>query len=80
MRDLKVLTLDLIDNSILCNRAKADETIKLTSTNTRRKKSRTRSKGEVVALNEISISRWKKAVESGKIVSLGERVFYYDYN
>jgi len=75
------MTLEKIDNTIMSNRKNANEMIRLSApNNSRRKKSRTRAKGEVVALNEISVSRWNKAVEAGKIKSLGKRVLYYDYN
>lgn len=47
--------------------------------NGRRKKSRTRTPGEVKALNEISIARWQKAVAEKKIIRTGKRSMYYDY-
>lgn len=80
MNDLRQISLETIDNAIISNRKGANEIIRLSLSNTsRRKKSRTRTKGEIEALNQISLSRWNKAVSSGKIKSLGERVLFYDY-
>lgn len=77
---MKTITLERIDNSIKQNKKSANLTIRLSSLPVRKKKTRTRAKGEIVALDQIAISRWKKAIQQGKIKSLGERVLYYDYN
>ncbi|WP_019155574.1 hypothetical protein [Robertmurraya massiliosenegalensis] len=45
----------------------------------RRKRHRIRSKGEIEALNQISIYKWKKAVEDGHIKYISDRVWFYDY-
>jgi hypothetical protein len=45
----------------------------------RKKRNRPRSKGEREALDQISIKKWQKAVESGKVRKISNRVWYYDY-
>ena len=79
---MRKLTLEKIDETIEANKRMAGLQIKVSSAleNGRKRRFRTRSKGEVEALNQIAISRWNKAVSEGKIKSLGDRVLYYDYN
>lgn len=45
----------------------------------RKKRNRARSKGEREALDQISIRKWKKALENGKVRKISNRVWYYDY-
>ena len=45
----------------------------------RKKRNRARSKGEREALDRISIQKWKKAMENGKVRKISNRVWYYDY-
>ncbi|WP_026909051.1 hypothetical protein [Paucisalibacillus globulus] len=77
---MKKISLDEIDNTIKENRKWVNEKIRHNASTIRRKKSRTRSQSEIIALNEIAIARWKKAEEMGKIKRLGKRCLYYDYN
>ncbi|WP_409252816.1 hypothetical protein V1502_02485 [Bacillus sp. SCS-153A] len=75
------VTLETLNETIEKNRKSANLTLRTASSSSgRRKKSRARAKGEVKCLDQISISRWKKAVQDGKIISLGNRKMYYDYN
>ncbi|MFZ3590566.1 hypothetical protein ACOI1C_15265 [Bacillus sp. DJP31] len=75
------MTLESINETIEKNRKSASLTLRTAPRSSgRRKKSRTRSVGEIEGLNQISISRWEKAVQEGKIKSLGNRKIYYDYN
>lgn len=81
VRYMRSITLDAIDNLINKNRKAANEVIRSTIPTTgRRKRSRTRSPGEIDALNQISIARWDKAVQEGKVKVIGERCLYYDYD
>ncbi|AJD92241.1 hypothetical protein JMA_29240 [Jeotgalibacillus malaysiensis] len=75
---MRTISLSEIDQNIEKNRKQANAVIRSTS-NGRRKKSRTRTPGEVKALNEISIARWQKAVEEKKIIKTSKRSMYYDY-
>lgn len=75
---MRTISLGEINQNIEKNRKQANAVIRSTS-NGRRKKSRTRTPGEVKALNEISIARWQKAVEEKKIIKTGKRSMYYDY-
>ncbi len=75
---MRTISLSEINQNIEKNRKQANAVIRSTS-NGRRKKSRTRTPGEVKALNEISIARWQKAVEEKKIIKTGKRSMYYDY-
>lgn len=77
---MRKVSLYEIEDTIKKNREQANNIVRNNLSSTRRKKSRTRSKGETIALNEIAVSRWKKAVETKKIKRLGERSLYYDYN
>lgn len=45
----------------------------------RKNRNRPRSKGEREALDQISIRKWQKALESGKVRKISNRVWYYDY-
>ncbi|MGM0845082.1 MAG: hypothetical protein ACQEUT_08905 [Bacillota bacterium] len=72
-------SLDDIEATVLRNGKTANEQIAKTKSPDRKKKSRTRSPGEIEALDRISIHRWKKAVESGSVKKLGKNKFYYDY-
>lgn len=76
---MRKMTMNQIDEAIKKNRKEANEQIRQKASSNRSKKSRTRTKDEITALNEISIARWNKAVASGKIKYLGERRLYYDY-
>ncbi|WP_404405168.1 hypothetical protein [Jeotgalibacillus malaysiensis] len=75
---MRTISLSEIDQNIEKNRKKANAVIRSTS-NGHRKKSRTRTPGEVKALNEISIARWQRAIEVKKIIKTGKRSMYYDY-
>ncbi|MEN1968681.1 hypothetical protein WMZ97_11485 [Lentibacillus sp. N15] len=78
---MREITLQELDQAINKNRKKANEIIQKTLPRTgRRKKSRTRISGEREALNEISIARWNKALQTGKIKYISDRVWCYDYN
>ncbi|PKR76755.1 hypothetical protein CEY16_13120 [Halalkalibacillus sediminis] len=78
---MRKFTLEQINETVTNNRTRANAIIKKELQPIGRvKRYRPRSPGEVKALNEISISRWNKAVEEGKIKKLGERSYYYDYN
>ncbi|PLR94631.1 hypothetical protein [Bacillus sp. T33-2] len=79
---MRAMTLGRIDEAIESNKKIANLKIKISASREkgRSRKFRSRSKGEVEALTQISISRWNKAVSEGKIKSLGDRVLYYDYN
>jgi hypothetical protein len=78
---LITMTLESINETIEKNRKSANLTLRTASlSNGRRKKSRTRAAGEIKCLDQISISRWEKAVQDGKIISLGNRKMYYDYS
>lgn len=77
---MRRISLEDIDKTIQENRKKVNANIRNHSSSVRRKKSRTRSQGEILALNEIALARWNKAVEVGKIKRLGKRCLYYDYN
>jgi hypothetical protein len=80
VRDMRTMTLQSIDHAIQSKKKETNFKVRVSSTSQgRRKKTRTRTEGEIEALNQIAIARWQKAVETGKIKSLGERVFYYDY-
>ncbi|WP_227394391.1 hypothetical protein [Jeotgalibacillus aurantiacus] len=75
---MRTISLQEINEKIVKNRKMADAVIR-SSSHGRRKKSRTRTPGEVKALNEISIARWQKAVENKKIIRTSMRSMYYDY-
>jgi NAD kinase len=77
---MKRISLEEIDKTIQENKKRVNNEIRLNSSLVRRKKSRTRSQSEIIALNEIAIARWNKAIETGKIKRLGKRHLYYDYN
>ncbi|MGP4074798.1 hypothetical protein [Halobacillus sp. K22] len=77
---MRTVTLEHINQNIINHSKNANATIRTSSPGKgRRKKSRTRTPGEVKALNEISVARWQKAVKAGKISKVGKRVIYYDY-
>ncbi|WP_163527346.1 hypothetical protein [Halobacillus ihumii] len=78
---MRTVTLEQINQNIKKNCKKANATIRTSvPANGRRKKSRTRTPGEVKALNEISVARWQKAVKDGRIIKTGKRSMYYDYS
>jgi hypothetical protein len=79
---VRKMTLERIDEAIESNRKIANLKVRVSANQEkgRSRRFRSRSKGEVEALTQISISRWNKAVSEGKIRSLGDRVLYYDYN
>jgi hypothetical protein len=77
---MRTMTLQMIDEVIQQNKKEANLILRVTSqTKGRKMRTRTRTKGEQEALNQIAIRRWQKAVETGKIKVLGERILYYDY-
>ncbi|WP_456272475.1 hypothetical protein [Bacillus sp. AK031] len=73
------MSLGDIESTVRKNGKRANEQIAKTKSPNRKKRNRTRSEGEAEALNQISIQKWKKAVESGKVKKLGKNKFYYDY-
>lgn len=79
---MRVMSLEQIEKAIKSNKKSANLQIRALANqeNKRRKRFRPRSKGEMEALTQISISRWNKAVSDGKIKFLDDRVLYYDYN
>lgn len=77
---MRKININEIDDNIIRNKKQANEIIQKEFSSKRRKKSRTRSVGEKIALNEISLNRWEKAVEAGKIRKTGKRRLYYDYD
>ena len=79
---MRKMTLERIDETIESNKKMVNQKIRISASQkeARTRRYRTRSKGEIEALTQISISKWKKAVAEGKIKSLGDRVIYYDYN
>jgi len=78
---MRTVTLESINKNITTNRKQANAKIRTSALgNRRRKKSRTRTLGEIKALNEISVSRWQKAVKAGKIIKTGKRSMYYDFS
>lgn len=77
---MRKINLNEIDDNIISNKKQANEIIQKEFGSKRRKKSRTRSEGEKIALDEISLNRWEKAVEDGKIRRTGERRLFYDYD
>lgn len=74
MRNIK---LQDVDDIIKKNKKQANKAL---ISPKRRKRSRPRSLGERQALDQIAIRRWEKAVETGKIKKVGERVLFYDYD
>jgi hypothetical protein len=80
MQIMRKMSLDTLNQSIEKNRINVNERIAHSISSMNRKKTtRTRSQGEREALDRISISRWKKAVENGKVKKVQDRVWYYDY-
>ncbi|CDO03605.1 hypothetical protein BN988_02122 [Oceanobacillus picturae] len=77
---MRKINLNEIDDNIISNKKQANEIIQKEFGSERRKKSRTRSEGEKIALDEISLNRWEKAVKAGKIRRTGKRRLYYDYD
>jgi hypothetical protein len=79
---MRKMTMERIDEAIESNRKMVNQKIRISASQkeARTRRYRTRSKGEIEALTQISISKWNKAVAEGKIKSLGDRVIYYDYN
>ncbi len=77
---MRKINLNEIDDNIISNKKQANEIIQKEFGSKRRKKSRTRSEGEKIALDEISLNRWEKAIEDGKIRRTGERRLFYDYD
>lgn len=76
MRKIKLSDL----NEIIDRRRKSvNRQISDVSNPNRKKRHRSRSKGEREALDQISIQKWKKALENGKIRKIDKRVWYYDY-
>ncbi|MDF0727137.1 hypothetical protein PY093_10470 [Cytobacillus sp. S13-E01] len=78
---MKKMKLDELSNSIDSKRKSVNE--KIININNRsserKKRSRKRSHGEREALDQISISRWKKAIEKGTVRKISDRIWYYDY-
>lgn len=75
---MKKVHIEEINNRIEANRKKVNKKI-AENRNGRRKRYRTRTKGEREALDKISVKRWNKAMENGLIKKLGERKIYYDH-
>lgn len=76
MRKFKLSDLnELIDKK----RKIVNKQISELSISKRKKRNRARSKGEREALDQISIHKWKKALENGKVRKISDRVWYYDY-
>ncbi len=73
------MNLDELSNYIDCKRKSVNEKIINNRSDERKKRSRSRSHGEREALNQISICRWKKAIEKGTVRKIGDRIWYYDY-
>lgn len=76
MRKMKLSDLNEI---IERNRRMVNKQIAKLSTPERKKRNRVRSKGEREALDQISVQKWNKAIESGKVKKISDRVWYYDY-
>lgn len=79
---MRKMTLERMDETIESNRKMVNQKIRTSASQkaARTRRYRSRSKGEIEALTQISITKWKKAVSEGKIKYLGDRIFYYDYN
>ncbi|MFZ3590568.1 hypothetical protein ACOI1C_15275 [Bacillus sp. DJP31] len=73
------MSLGDIESIIKKNGKQANEQIAKTQSANRKKRSRTRSEGEVEALNQVSIRKWEKAIENGNVKKLGKNKMYYDY-
>jgi hypothetical protein len=76
---MKKKSLDELNQVIKKKRKEVNEQIALNRGSNRRKRCRSRSKGEREAFDQISIERWKKAVERGEVKKLGPRKWYYDH-
>ncbi|WP_312470499.1 hypothetical protein [Neobacillus sp.] len=76
---MRKINLDELNRVIMERRKEVNEQIALSLGSDRKRRLRPRSKGEIEALNQISIERWKKAVERGEVKKLGPRKFYYDH-
>ena len=77
--NVKKMKLDELSNSIDRKRKSVNEKMINNRSSERRKRSRNRSHGEREALDQISISRWKKAIEKGAVRKIRDRIWYYDY-
>jgi hypothetical protein len=77
MKNIDFQTLnDLIEKK---RKAVNEQIAQERSSNARGTRTRKRSKGEREALDQISLRRWQKAVEKGKVKKLGTNTWYYDY-
>ena len=76
---MKKMKLDELSNSIDSKRKSVNEKILNNRSSERKKRSRKRSHGEREALDQISISKWKKAIEKGTVRKISDRIWYYDY-
>lgn len=75
---MKTVKLEDINKRIEANRKEANKKI-AEARKGRRKRSRTRTKGEKGALDQISVKRWKKAEEKGDVKKLEERKMFYNH-
>ncbi|PLR94639.1 hypothetical protein [Bacillus sp. T33-2] len=76
MRKIKLSDLNEV---IERNRSMVNKQIAKLSSPKRKKRNRVRSKGEREALDQISVRKWKKALVSGKVRKISDKVWYYDY-
>jgi hypothetical protein len=76
---MRIKKLEDLSKVIMEKKKEVNEQIALSRGSNRRKRFRPRSKGEIDALNQISIERWKKALERGEVKKLGPHKFYYDH-
>jgi hypothetical protein len=76
---VRKMNFDRLNETINKNRKLVNEQIVKERGTNRKKRNRTRSVGERLALDEIAIARWNKAMESGKIMWIGSNRMKYDY-
>lgn len=77
---MRKITLEKVNEKIRDNHKNANAVIRISSgSHGRVKRSRTRTPGEVQALNEIAVARWREAVRAGKIKKSGKKSMCYDY-
>lgn len=75
---MRKINIDKLDTSISKNKKKVNEQL-AHERKERKKRNRTRSQGEREALDQIAISRWKKAIVKGHVRKISDREFYYDH-
>ena len=78
VKEVKELNLNDLEKDI--NAKKADVEIKILSNTPSEKAYRTkpRDEDEIQVLHKLSILRWKKAVQEGKVKYISEREWYYE--